>query len=156
MPSIFAIATIVAFIFLVILQTVHMQKIWMMCPGDHSKDLLQIIDIKTVPALPTVGASFQVSLLGRVLGSIADGNVHTKVYFAPAGFQYPFFEGDSDLCSAFEGALECPIAPGQFSRTIKTEIPPIAPRGGPYNGTLALTTGAGQPITCIQFEFQMQ
>lgn len=150
----FKIITLIAFFFLI--SSISSQRIWGPCPGDRSKDLVQIIDIKTTPLVPKAGSDFTVTLLGRSLQSISGGNVHTKVYYDPAGYEYPFFEGDSDLCTSFGGAMQCPIAAGQLSRTLKAEIPSIAPRGGPYNGTISITNESGSTVSCVVFNFMMQ
>mmetsp|Transcript_11399 Transcript_11399/g.16883 ORF Transcript_11399/g.16883 Transcript_11399/m.16883 type:complete len:151 (+) Transcript_11399:103-555(+) len=145
-------ALLALFAFIAVIQA----NIWVPCPGDRSKDILQISKLTISPDPPVSNSDSTVEFIGRSTGTITKGNVHTVVYYEPFGYQTPFFEGDMDLCTAFDGEVRCPVRPGLVQRTIKTFIPAIAPKGGPYNGTIAIKDDQGNSVTCIVFKFDMQ
>ncbi|EFC43965.1 predicted protein [Naegleria gruberi] len=138
---------------LLIAYTVSAQNMqWNVCKR-FSSQTLQISSLSISPDPPQAGNNLQVNLQGTLTSPMGTGATGTvEVQYAGT----PMYSGPFDPCQFLQGSnTPCPLAKGPTTLSVSQQITPMAPAGGPYQGTIIINDENKNVVTCIDFNFMM-
>lgn len=125
---------------------------WSICKR-YPQQTLQISSVTLNPNPPQAGNNLQVTIQGTLTEPMAAGSAgQVSVNYAGT----PMYTGPFDPCQFLAGSSnQCPLAKGPQTLSITQQITPMAPSGGPYQGTIVITDQNKNIVSCIDFNFMM-
>ncbi|KAG2392872.1 hypothetical protein C9374_009449 [Naegleria lovaniensis] len=154
MMKLFVCAVVVVLMATLMMESVFAQDplTWSICKR-YPKQTLQITSVSLNPNPPQAGNNLQVTIQGDLTEPMAAGSTgQVSVNYAGT----PMYTGPFDPCQFLAGSSnQCPLSKGQQTLSITQQITPMAPSGGPYQGTIVITDQNKNIVSCIDFNFMM-
>ena len=126
---------------------------WNICKR-YPKQTLTIKSLSVNPNPPQAGNNFQVTINGDLseeMTSVSTGQVSVSYGGTP------MYSGSFDPCQFLASGSnnKCPLAKGPQTLSVIQQITPMAPSGGPYQGTIVINDQNNNVVACIDFNFMM-